>query len=64
MKYSTEELVAMYGEGKNYPTRSQWQRLIDGDMNQPLTVVNFFKFREIADQTLIDETMTGEQAFA
>ena len=64
MKYSIEELVAMYGEGRNHPTRSQWQKLIDGDMSQPLTVVNFFKLREIADPTLIDETMTGEQAFA
>ncbi|MES9854709.1 MAG: DUF1330 domain-containing protein [Candidatus Thiodiazotropha sp. L084R] len=64
MIYTIEELVAMYGEGKNYPTRSQWQRLIDGDMNQPLTVVNFFKLRELADSTLIQEAMTGEQAFA
>ena len=42
MRYSIEALVEMYGEGRNRPTRSQWQRLIDGDMNQPLTVVNFF----------------------
>jgi uncharacterized protein (DUF1330 family) len=64
MKYSVEALMAMYGEGENYPARRQWQRLIDGDMSQPLTVVNFFKLREIADSTLIQERMTGEQAFA
>jgi uncharacterized protein (DUF1330 family) len=64
MKYSIDELISMYGAGKNYPTRSQWQRLIDGDMSQPLTVVNFFKLREVADSILIQETMSGEQAFA
>jgi uncharacterized protein (DUF1330 family) len=64
VKYSIEELVAMYGAGMNYPTRKQWQGLINGDMSQPLTVVNFFKLREIADSTLIQENMTGEQAFA
>lgn len=64
MKVSIEELISMFGEGKNYPTRNQWQRLIDGDPNQPLTVVNFFKLRETADQKLIQEVMSGEQAFA
>jgi len=64
MKYSIEEFIAMYGEGKNYPTRSQWQRLIEGDMSQPLTVVNFFKLRELADPAMIEEAMSGEQAFA
>lgn len=64
MKYSIEELVEMYGEGRNYPTRSQWQRLIDGDMNQPLTVLNFFKLRDMANSTIIEESMSGEQAFA
>jgi uncharacterized protein (DUF1330 family) len=64
MKFSIEALMAMYGEGENYPAQRQWQRLIDGDMSQPLTVVNFFKLREIADSTLIQERMTGEQAFA
>ena len=53
----------MYGEGKNYPTAAQWQKLLDGDMSQPLTVVNFFKLRQIADATLIGEEMSGEKAF-
>ena len=63
MKYSLEDFLAMYGEGKNYPSRNQWKRLLDGDMSQPLTVVNFFKLREMADPTIIDETMSGEEAF-
>jgi uncharacterized protein (DUF1330 family) len=64
MKYSIESLIAMYGEGDNYPTRSQWKRLIEGDMNQSLTVVNLFKLRNVADSSLIQEPMSGEQAFA
>ncbi len=63
MKYSVEELANLYGEGRIYPTRDQWQRLLEGDLDQPLTVVNFFKLREIADKSIIQETMTGEQAF-
>lgn len=58
------ELMATYGEGPNYPTRDQWQRLLDGNMDQPLTVVNFFKLREIADTNIIEEEMSGEEAFA
>ena len=64
MKYSIEKFMAMYGEGRNYPTRSQWQRLIDGDMSQSLTVMNFFKLRDMADSTIVEESMSGEQAFA
>lgn len=63
MKYSIEELVNFYSQGKIYPNRDQWQRLLEGDLDQPLTVVNFFKLREIADRSIIQETMTGEQAF-
>jgi uncharacterized protein (DUF1330 family) len=62
--YSIEELMAMHGEGENYPTRSQWIKLLDGDMKKPLTVMNLFKLREQADSTLVQEVMTGEQAFA
>ena len=64
MAYSIEELTALYGEGKNYPSGSQWKTLLDGDLTQPLTVVNFFKLRERADSALIQESMSGEEAFA
>jgi len=64
MSYSIDELTARYGEGKNYPTRSQWESLLDGDLDSPLTVVNFFKLRDVADSNLTEETMSGEQAFA
>jgi uncharacterized protein (DUF1330 family) len=64
MKYSADELMAAYGAGYNYPSRSQWQRLLEGDMAQPLTVVNFFKLRELADSNMIGEVMSGEEAFS
>jgi uncharacterized protein (DUF1330 family) len=64
MKYSIEELISTYGEGKNYPTRNQWQKLVDGKLDAPLTVVNFFRLRDVADENLINEKMSGEQAFA
>jgi uncharacterized protein (DUF1330 family) len=64
MKYSIEELISTYGEGKNYPTRNQWQMLVDGNLDTPLTVVNLFKLRDVADVNLINEDISGEQAFA
>jgi uncharacterized protein (DUF1330 family) len=64
MGFSIDELITMYGDGKNYPSRNQWKRLLEGDMTQPITVVNFFKLKELADSNIIDEIMSGEQAFA
>lgn len=64
MEYTIEEIVALYGEGENYPSRNQWKTLLEGNHEQPLTVVNFFKLRERADSTLIEESMSGEEAFA
>ena len=64
MKYSIEELTALYGEGYNYPSNNQWKTLFDGDLAHPLTVVNFFKLRQVADSALIQEPMSGEEAFA
>ena len=63
MKYSIEELVSLYGEGKNYPSRDQWETLLAGDLEKPLTVVNFFKLYERANSTIINEPMSGEEAF-
>lgn len=64
MKYSIEKLTALYGEGNNYPSSNQWKTLLDGNLAHPLTVVNFFKLRERADSALIQEPMSGEEAFA
>ncbi|WP_019507195.1 DUF1330 domain-containing protein [Pleurocapsa sp. PCC 7319] len=65
MQYSTENLINIYGSGQGLPTAKQWETLLSGDMNSPLTVVNFFKFSDRADSTLISgKEMAGREAFA
>ncbi len=63
MQYSIDDLISSYGQGANYPTTQQWQQLLNGDVSQPLTVLNFFKLRAQAGTAIIDEAMTGEEAF-
>ena len=64
MTYSIETLTTLYGIGTNYPSQEQWLSLINGQLDAPLTVVNFFKFREVADREVIEESMYGNEAFA
>jgi uncharacterized protein (DUF1330 family) len=64
MKPTIDELIHYYGEGGNAPSRSQWQALLEADPDAPLTVLNFFKLRESADARLIEEKMSGKQAFS
>lgn len=65
MQYSTENLINVYGSGRGLPTAKQWESLLDGDLNSPLTVINFFKFSDRADSALISgQEMTGKEAFA
>lgn len=64
MNPSIDEIVAMYGEGENHPSRTQWKTLLEGDLHRPLTVVNFFQLRERADRGLIQESLSGEEAFS
>lgn len=65
MQYSTETYINIYGSGQGLPTAEQWEALFNGDMNSPLTVINFFKFSDRADPIFIDgKEMTGQEAFA
>lgn len=64
MENSIDELVKVYGEGSNCPSRDQWKNLLEGDLSQPLTVVNFFKLRKNADTAIIDDAISGEEAFS
>jgi len=64
MKFSTDALINAYGTDTELPTTAQWTALVEGDMNAPLTVVNFFKLKQNADPSLIDgKEMTGMEAF-
>ncbi len=60
---SIETLMRMYDQGVHNPTAEQWQTFLGGDMSQPLTVTNFFKLRETADPAIIEDAMTGQEAF-
>ncbi|KST67459.1 DUF1330 domain-containing protein [Mastigocoleus testarum] len=65
MQYSVEVFINLYGSGEGLPTTTQWETLLKGDMNSPLTVVNFFKLKDRADTTLTNgKEMTGSEAFA
>lgn len=64
MHHRLISLINYYTTGNNSPTDHQFSNLINGDLNTPLTVVNFFKFRKMADASLInDKSMTGQEAF-
>ena len=64
MQHRLNALTNHYTAGDNSPTDHQFSNLINGDLNAPLTVVNFFKFRKVADASLINnESMTGLEAF-
>ncbi len=62
-----EKFIDIYGDGLDgsSPTVDQWQHIFARDREQPITLVNFFKFREqstyAGDQ---DYSCTGEEAFA
>ncbi len=59
------DMVNFYGEGTDgtSPRPVQWARVLKRDPDRPLTLVNFFKFRTIADYGRPDETVTGKEAF-
>ena len=61
-----ESLLSRYGDGAsgNSPTREQWARILERDSDQPLTLINFFKFREVAEYGEADQgDVSGEEAF-
>lgn len=37
---------------------------MDGNQHSPLIVVNFFCLRETADNAIVDESLSGEEAFS
>lgn len=49
------------------PTRDQWVRALDGPMDRPVTLINLFKFRDVAQYatpvSAEDATLSGQEAF-
>lgn len=61
-----ESLLSRYGDGDsgNSPTHEQWARILERDPDQPLTLINFFKFRDVAEYDEADQgDVSGEEAF-
>lgn len=46
-----DQFVEFYGNGSDgsAPRPDQWERILHRPPDQPITLVNFFKFREVAD---------------
>ena len=69
MKEQIQQLCEWYGDGSDgsSPTAAQWNRILAQPLNQPITLINFFKLRKNA---LYDSNdvhsgipVTGSEAF-
>tara|TARA_R110000868_G_scaffold194713_1_gene440338 strand:- start:128 stop:586 length:459 start_codon:yes stop_codon:yes gene_type:complete len=62
------EYIESYGRGGdgNSPTADQWARILERPVTDPLTLINFFKFRtraDYGDAVDTDTSVTGAEAF-
>ncbi len=62
------EYIDAYGRGGdgNSPTADQWARILERPVTEPLTLINFFKFRTRANYgsgVEPDTSVTGAEAF-
>ncbi len=60
-----KSMIEFYGDGSDgaTPHPTQWARILRRDPDLPLTLINFFKFREIADYGSPHRTVSGKEAF-
>lgn len=60
-----DQLVEWYGDGSNgaVPRPEQWARVLGRNADQGITLINFFKFRDMANY--VDEVIeiSGKEAF-
>lgn len=67
---TVDNFIEWYGDGAKgqSPTRQQWARILDRDEEKSVSLINFFKFREVADYSGSaagpDESTSGADAFA
>ncbi|GAA6213085.1 hypothetical protein NBRC116602_28260 [Hyphomicrobiales bacterium 4NK60-0047b] len=64
-----EELIGLYGDGgeNEAPCKEQWEKILKLDPEKPFSLVNFFKFRDIAKYHEKNEgvgNVSGEDAFS
>ena len=66
---SVQQLCAWYGDGQDgsCPSAEQWRQVIERPPNRPITLINFFKFRQIAEYSQVMTQnrgcISGESAF-
>ncbi len=64
-----DQLVSWYGDGADggAPTRMQWHHIVGRPDDQPVTLINFFKLRDLAVYheriAGLDDAGTGQDAF-
>ncbi|MCF8469597.1 MAG: DUF1330 domain-containing protein [Parvibaculum sp.] len=61
-----DALIAAYGEGGAAPAREQWQALLAVPEGTPVTLLNFFKLREVAHypKGSAATACSGQEAFS
>lgn len=55
------ELTQWYGAGSG-PSLAQWQRVLEGPAESPVTVINFFKLRAMAEYPAERPAVSGIEA--
>ncbi|NER79734.1 MAG: DUF1330 domain-containing protein [Leptolyngbya sp. SIO1D8] len=66
---SVEQLCAWYGDGQNgsAPSADQWRQILERPANESITLINFFKYRQIAEYPQGSpkdrEPISGQDAF-
>ncbi|MEL7316233.1 MAG: DUF1330 domain-containing protein [Cyanobacteria bacterium J06559_3] len=66
---SVQQLCAWYGDGQggSVPSADQWRQMLERPANESITLINFFKYRQIAayppDSPQSRERITGQDAF-
>ncbi len=56
-----DELTRRYGAGGG-PDAAQWRRVVAGPQGTPVTMINFFKLRPVADYPGVAEPVSGLEA--
>jgi len=66
VKLDAAQFTEWYGPGSDgsSPTESQWAQILSRPAEKPVTLINFFKLRAMADYPKASNSATGQEAFA
>lgn len=62
----SDQLSSWYGTGASgmAPTQEQWKAVLSRAPEKPLTLINFFKVRDVAGYSDRSDNVSGQEAFA